>query len=110
MRLRHRVRLQSNTPAQDASGHPVAAWSEYRHCVAEVLDVGGREFHRENKPVATVTSVVTIRHPREGTLPLPTHRVVFTERATTRTLEVVRVERMDGQQRYMRLHCVEVQE
>lgn len=109
MRLRQRVELQQSTSSQDAAGQPIETWSTYLRCFANVVDVGGRESIRGEGFESVVDCEVTMRYPREGRIPTSSDRVIYDENGTetTRTLNIERVRRLDGERRWLKLRCRE---
>lgn len=110
MRLRHRVRLQRNTPTQDATGQPVESWATYRECWGAVVDGGGSQGGIGEQQQGTTDTEVSIRFPAEdSTIPDPLDRVSYTEvKGRVRTLNIDAVQRVDSTRRMLTLKCSEV--
>ena len=108
MRLRHRIKVQSITATQDATGQPIESWSTYLDTWADVTDSSGREGNRDPLE-GLVMSRAKIRYPHKGRIPQPADRWLHGEGDVLRTFNVEAVERVDGKRRYLELIGTEVQ-
>jgi head-tail adaptor len=108
MRLRHRIKLQSNSPTQDATGQPIESWSTYTQAWANVTDKSGREVSGD--PVeGLVETQAVMRYPHAGRIPQPSDRWLHGEGDVLRTFNIEAVQRIDGQRRMLKLIGTEVQ-
>lgn len=110
MRLRHRIKLQKNTPTIDASGQPIESWSTYKTVWANVEDKKGDEDDKHHPIEGQVECVATINYPHTGRIPQSSDRFLHGEGSVLRTVNIGSVMRLDGKRRMLLLSGTEVQD
>jgi len=102
-KLRERITIEVNTPAQDGYGEPVESWGTYAVRWASVEPVNGTERWSGSERLAEATHLFTVRHDAQTKLIGPGHRVYYDSRAfdiqtatnrRDRMIEIVAVEKL----------------
>lgn len=100
-RLRHRVRIQADTPTVDARGDPIPSWTTYATVWAAVEPLEGSELVRFQQVQAETTCRVRMRH---NSSVAATNRILH----DSRTLQVLTVINRDDRNIELELLCKEV--
>lgn len=66
--LRHRITVQRRTSAVGTRGQSTEAWEDLFSCYANVESLSGRELEQAQKTVATASTRITIRLPKQHTI------------------------------------------
>lgn len=66
--LRHRVTVQRRTSAVGTRGQSTEVWDDLFSCYANVESLSGRELEQAQKVVATASTRITIRLPKQYTI------------------------------------------
>ena len=103
--MRHRVTIQHPLETRTDSGHVTHSWKDLRTVWADVRPLSGRELLSAQQVQSDTTHKVTIRY-MDGVD--NKNRLVWSNNALTKTLEVTSAIDVGARERFLELMCREV--
>ena len=107
-RHKDKITLRHLSGEVDDWSEPESAYVDYAERWATVRDATGSEAALGQEMQATISAAVEMRYPRSGRFPCSTDQVQVREQGRLRTLEIVGLQRIDTNQRQLKLLCKEV--